>query len=104
MCDVIQTGGVEGHVESQLLHTSRVNCHVRWIWAGANKICQEMFPVKQLLDSFSHHLANAGPAFRGLMVRLVSVSSTSKCSNMRISYSSYQNQNLFWIQERISSA
>lgn len=37
MCDVIQMEEVEGHVESQLLHTSSVNCYVQCIWAGAGE-------------------------------------------------------------------
>lgn len=102
MCDVIQMGEVAGHVESQLLHTSYANCYVQFICVGTgeNKICQETFPVKQLLDSFSHHLANAGPSFQGLTVQLISVSSSSKCSNVRIRCRNCQNQNLFcWTQK-----
>lgn len=62
MCDGIQMGEVKGHVESQLHHTSHINC---WpldiseqlpslcqpVWK--NKLCQDIFPVKQLLDIFS---------------------------------------------------
>lgn len=33
-------------------------------------ICQEMFPVKELLDSFSHGLVNAGSSLWVLVVQL----------------------------------
>lgn len=54
MCDVIQMGEAKGHVESQLHHTSCVKwLTTGYIWAGENKLCQDIFPAKQLQESFS---------------------------------------------------
>lgn len=105
MCDVIQMGEVEGHVESQLLHTPYINGYVQRYLSRSRR--EHDIPgkvsCKVVAREFSHHLANTGPAFQGLTV------SNNKCSTMRKSCKNYQTQNLFcWnlrgIQGRISSA
>lgn len=61
----------------------------------SEKTCSGKFPVKQTLDNFSQHSTNTRLTFWGLAVLLISVSSGSKRSNVRIRCRSYENQTLF---------